>query len=172
MDGISCPISSVDDLSWWKWCKSLAFMLLAANFAKTKWCKKWQKPWHIGTHVRVLSESYPMDASCWKSHINQFLPSLPLSYDASCWKPQKNPSFPLLYDASCGKSHKNNSFSPFVIWCKLLKATKKILLSLCHMMQAVESHIKQFLLSLCHRMQAVESHIKTNSFLLSLRHII
>ena len=30
--------------------------------------EKWLKPWHIGTHLRVLSESYPMKtnmASDW-----------------------------------------------------------------------------------------------------------
>ena len=32
-------------------------MLLVANSTKTKWCKKpekWLKPWHMGTHLRVL----------------------------------------------------------------------------------------------------------------------
>ena len=34
-------------------------MLLVANLANTKWCKKpekWLRPWHMGTHLRVLSE--------------------------------------------------------------------------------------------------------------------
>ena len=41
-------------------------MLLAANFANTKLCKKSQKlldPWQIGTHLRVLSENYPMNTN-------------------------------------------------------------------------------------------------------------
>ena len=42
-------------------------MLLVANLAKTKRCKKtWkmtQKPWHMGTHLRVLSESYLMNTN-------------------------------------------------------------------------------------------------------------
>ena len=42
---------------------SLSLMLLVPNLANTKWWKipwKWLKPWHMGTHLRVLSESYPM----------------------------------------------------------------------------------------------------------------
>ena len=38
----------------------LTLMLLVANFSNTQWCKKpekWLKPWHMGTHLRVLSES-------------------------------------------------------------------------------------------------------------------
>ena len=41
----------------------LTLTLLAANLANTKWCKKpekWPKPWQMGTHLRVLSKSYPM----------------------------------------------------------------------------------------------------------------
>ena len=44
------------------------------NFAKTKWCKKaekWLKHWHIGTQLRVLSESFLMSTNMtgfgWKS---------------------------------------------------------------------------------------------------------
>ena len=39
-------------------------MLLVANFANTKWCRKperlW-KPWNMGTHLRVLGKSYSMN---------------------------------------------------------------------------------------------------------------
>ena len=38
-------------------------MLVVARFAKAKYCKnseKSLKPWHVGTHLRVLSESYLM----------------------------------------------------------------------------------------------------------------
>ena len=38
-------------------------MLLVANLANTKWCEKhenWLKPWQMGTHLRVLSESFLM----------------------------------------------------------------------------------------------------------------
>ena len=48
---------------------SLSFLtlrLLLANLVHTKWCKlpeKWLKPWHMGTHLRVLSESYPMNTN-------------------------------------------------------------------------------------------------------------
>ena len=41
-------------------------MLLVANLANTKLCKKpgkWLKPWHIGTHLRVLSEIYPINTN-------------------------------------------------------------------------------------------------------------
>ena len=41
-------------------------MLLVANLANTKSCKKpekWLKPRHMGTHLRVLSESYPMNTN-------------------------------------------------------------------------------------------------------------
>ena len=40
------------------------FMLPVANLANTKWCKKAEKlrkPWHMGTHLRVLNESFPMN---------------------------------------------------------------------------------------------------------------
>ena len=41
-------------------------MLLMANLANTKRCKETEKSlksWHVGTHVRVLSESFPMNTS-------------------------------------------------------------------------------------------------------------
>ena len=41
-------------------------MLLVANLTNTKWCKKswkWLQPWHMGTHLRVLMESYPMNTN-------------------------------------------------------------------------------------------------------------
>ena len=41
-------------------------MLLVANLASTKLCKKtekWLKLWHMGTHLTVLSESYPMNTN-------------------------------------------------------------------------------------------------------------
>ena len=44
----------------------LTIMLLAANFANTKSCKRTEKclkPWQMGTHLRVLSESYLMNAN-------------------------------------------------------------------------------------------------------------
>ena len=42
----------------------MTLMLVVANLANTKCSKKLEKiikPWHIGTHMRVLSESFPMD---------------------------------------------------------------------------------------------------------------
>ena len=39
-------------------------MLLVATLANAQWCwnpAKWLKPWQMGTHLRVLSESYPMN---------------------------------------------------------------------------------------------------------------
>ena len=44
----------------------LNLMLVVANFANSKWCKKpekWLKPWHMRTHLRVLSESYQMNTN-------------------------------------------------------------------------------------------------------------
>ena len=44
----------------------LTLMLLMANLASTNWCKspqKWLKPWHMGTHLRVLCKSYPMNTN-------------------------------------------------------------------------------------------------------------
>ena len=41
-------------------------MLLVAYLANTKWRKKtekWLKPWHMGTHLRVLFKSYPMNTN-------------------------------------------------------------------------------------------------------------
>ena len=43
-----------------------SLMLLVANLANTKWSKnpeKLLKPWHMGTHLRVPSESYPMNTN-------------------------------------------------------------------------------------------------------------
>ena len=44
----------------------LTLMLLLANMAKTKRCKKpekWLKPWQMGTHLKALRESYPMSTN-------------------------------------------------------------------------------------------------------------
>ena len=44
----------------------LTFILLVVNLADIKWCKKpekWLKPWHMGTHLRVLSTSFPMNTN-------------------------------------------------------------------------------------------------------------
>ena len=44
----------------------LTLMPLVSNLANTKWCKqieKWLKPWHMGTYLRVLSESCPMNTN-------------------------------------------------------------------------------------------------------------
>ena len=41
-------------------------MLLVAYLANTKWRKKtekWLEPWHMGTHLRVPSECYPMNTN-------------------------------------------------------------------------------------------------------------
>ena len=58
----------------------LTRMLLVMDFANTKWCKKpekWLKPCHMGTHLWVLSESYPMNTNKtwfrWLSKIFAFL---------------------------------------------------------------------------------------------------
>ena len=43
----------------------LTLALLVANLANTKWIKKrkWHKRWHMGSHLRVISGSYPMNTS-------------------------------------------------------------------------------------------------------------
>ena len=44
----------------------LTLMLLVAKLANTNLCKnpeKSLKPWHIGTHIKGLSESYPMSTN-------------------------------------------------------------------------------------------------------------
>ena len=44
----------------------LTLMLLVANFANTKLCKKPEKclkPWQMGTHLKALNESYPMNTN-------------------------------------------------------------------------------------------------------------
>ena len=41
-------------------------MLLVASLADTKWCKKPEKslkPWHMGTHLKVLIKSFPMSTN-------------------------------------------------------------------------------------------------------------
>ena len=54
--------STLSACFWPLW--SLTLMLLLANF--TKWCKnpeKWLKPWQMGTHLRALSKSFPMNTN-------------------------------------------------------------------------------------------------------------
>ena len=44
----------------------LTLMLLVANLVNTKLCKKLEKslkPWYMGTHLRVLSERFPMNTN-------------------------------------------------------------------------------------------------------------
>ena len=44
----------------------LTLMLVVANLVNKKWCKKdkkWLKPWHMGNHLRVLSEYFPMNTN-------------------------------------------------------------------------------------------------------------
>ena len=44
----------------------LTLILLVADLANTKWCKKpekWLKPWHMVTHLTVLSMSYSMNTN-------------------------------------------------------------------------------------------------------------
>ena len=59
---------------------SLTLMLQVADFANTKWCKnvkEWLKPWHMDTHLRVLSESYLMNTNMtgirWSTEIFESL---------------------------------------------------------------------------------------------------
>ena len=56
---------------------TLTLRLVVANFAMTQLCKKgekWVKPWHMGTHLRVLSESFPMNTN--KTGFDDFQKSL------------------------------------------------------------------------------------------------
>ena len=51
---------------WRVWVIGLTLMLVVADLANTKWCKKperWLKPCHIVSHLRVLSECYPMNTN-------------------------------------------------------------------------------------------------------------
>ena len=63
MKDSQCRWLSVMIEDWWR-NVSLTLMLLVANFTNTKWSKKnsWKRLKHcqIGTHLRVLSESYLM----------------------------------------------------------------------------------------------------------------
>ena len=52
--------SIVNDFFTWK---SLTFMLLVANFTNTKPHKKWLKPWHTDTQLRIISVRYPMNTN-------------------------------------------------------------------------------------------------------------
>ena len=61
-------------------CQILTLMLLVANSTNTKWCEKPEKslkPWQMGTHLRVLSESFQMNTNMtgfrWFSKIFAFL---------------------------------------------------------------------------------------------------
>ena len=60
------PVSKFWLRPWTSAAEGLTLMLLVANFASKKWCKnpeKGLKPWQIGTHLRVLGESYPMNTN-------------------------------------------------------------------------------------------------------------
>ena len=51
---------------WESQVRLLTLMLLVANSTNTKWCKnpeKSLKPWQMGTHLRVLSESFQMNTN-------------------------------------------------------------------------------------------------------------
>ena len=55
-------------------------MVLVANLTNIKYCKildKSLKPWHMGTHLRVLSESYPMNTNMtWLRWVSKIFASL------------------------------------------------------------------------------------------------
>ena len=58
-------------------------MLLVANLANTelsKNLKKLLKPWHMGTYLRVLSESYPMNTNM--TEFRRFSNTVEHIYDA------------------------------------------------------------------------------------------
>ena len=73
------PFTSCDNARCFAWnrCFLLTFLLLleecwltltllAVNLVNTKWCKnpeKWLKPWQMGTYLRVLSDSFPMNTN-------------------------------------------------------------------------------------------------------------
>ena len=57
------------------WAQILTLMLLVANLANTKNRKILLKPWHMGTHLRVLSKSYPMNTNM--TGLDGFQKSLP-----------------------------------------------------------------------------------------------
>ena len=63
----------------------LILMLLVANLANTKWCKKPEnllKPLHMSTHLRALSESFPLNTNM--TRIKWFSESLcPCALDIS-----------------------------------------------------------------------------------------
>ena len=53
-------------VNWGKGHTVLTLMLLVANFAISKLRKnprELRKPWHMGTHLRVLSKSFPMSTN-------------------------------------------------------------------------------------------------------------
>ena len=58
------------ELIWWillaTFSHSLTLLPVVANFVNMKWWKKaedWLKPWHMGTHLRVLNKSYLMNTN-------------------------------------------------------------------------------------------------------------
>ena len=60
-------------------------MLLVAYFAiqnDAKTWKKWLKPWHIGTRLGVLIESYPMNTMVQSTRMQIFLETI---WTLSCW---------------------------------------------------------------------------------------
>ena len=71
-------------------------MLLVANLVITKWCKtpeKCLKPWHMGTHLSVLSESYSMNTTM--TRFRWFSKMRPCALDESslCIRRVKTASF-------------------------------------------------------------------------------
>ena len=83
---------------------SFVSIMLVTNLTNAKIFKKpekWWNPWCLGTHLRVLRDSYPMNTKLtgfrWFSKdFASLCFGWTLLYDLSCWKRCKNPFLPYL----------------------------------------------------------------------------
>ena len=90
------------------WIKLLTLMLLVATLVFTNVCEnpeKWLKPWHMGTHLRVLSKGFPMNTNLtgfrWFSTI----------FASLCFG-RKQPQ----HWKSLKRHYLKNHFHPLIIW--------------------------------------------------------
>ena len=97
-------------------------MLLLANFANTKWCKKtekWLNPWQIGTHLRVLTESFLMNTNMigfrWFAY---FLPSCAFGKSSPSSRRVKAYAWvdnPFVYDEGSWRTHVNHQLRKIIL---------------------------------------------------------
>ena len=108
-------------LSWYQYSASLTLMLLVANLANIKWCRKpgkWLKHWQMGTHLRVLSEIFPMNTN--KIGFRWFQKHLhPCALEESSLSIGRAKFWLLAQKCKSEYTHKNILLSTSIVWQSL-----------------------------------------------------